>query len=103
MDFTNVHTLIDVGEKDTCGELLSYLLHLQEFPLDILIVFTGSDESLTPDAQAYWVNELESNILQNVNSSVHYTTWKEYVVNTNYLTCLLGDNVLGDIINEIRY
>ena len=101
MDFTNVHTLIEVGEKDT--ELLSYLLHLQEYPLDILIVFTGSDESSSPDPQEYWVNELESNILQNVNSSVHYTTWKEYVVNTNYLISLLGDNVLGDIINEIRY
>ena len=101
MDFTNVHTLIEVGEKDT--ELLSYLLHLQEFPLDILIVFTGFNELSSPDPQEYWVNELESNILQNVNSSVHYTTWKEYVVNTNYLTSLLGDNVLGDIINEIRY
>ena len=101
MDFTNVHTLVEVGEKDT--ELMSYLLHLQEYPLDILIVFTGFNESLTPDAQAYWVNELESNVLQNVNSSVHYITWKEYVVNTNYLISLLGDNVLGDIINEIRY
>ena len=101
MDFTNIHTLIDVGEKDT--ELLSYLLHLQEFPLDILIVFTGFNESSTSDPQEYWVNELESNVLQNVNSSVHYTTWKEYVVNTNYLTSALGNNVLGDIINEVRY
>ena len=100
MDFTNVHTLIDVGEKDTCGELLSYLLHLQEFPLDILIVFTGFNESSSPDPQEYWVNELESNVL---NSSVPYTTWKEYAVNPNYLTSPLGDNVHGDIINEVRY
>ena len=100
MDFTNVHTLIEVGVKDT--ELLSYLLHLQEFPLDILIVFTGFNES-SPDPQTYWVNELESNVLPNVKSSVHFTTLKEYAVNPNYLTSPLGDNVHDDIITEVRY
>ena len=102
MDFTNVHTLIDFGVKDT--ELLSYLIHLLEFPLDILIVFTGFDESSSPDAQTYWVNELESIVLPNVKSSVlHYTTLKDYVINPNYLTSPLGDNVHGDIITEVRY
>ena len=101
MDFTTVHILIDDGVKDT--ELLSYLFHLLEFPLDLLLVFTGSDELSSPDAQAYWLSELEFKVLPNAKSSAHYTTLSEYVVNPQYLTSPLGDNVLGDIITEVRY
>lgn len=75
-----IHIFTDVGVKDTDDELLLKYLANNKTPLDLLVVFTGSDGISAGDALAYWVRTFEANVLQKLTpgTSISYTTLSDY-------------------------
>ena len=75
-----VHIFTDVGVKDTDDELLLKFLANNKIPMNLLVVFTGSDGISAGDALAYWIRTFESNVLKmlTIGTKISYTTLADY-------------------------
>ena len=80
MPTPSIHIFTDVGVKDIDDELLLKYLANNKIPLNLLVVFTGSDGISAGNALAHWIRTFESDVLQNLTSgtSISYTTLSEY-------------------------
>lgn len=80
MSIPSIHIFTDVGVKDIDDELLLKYLANNKIPLNLLVVFTGSDGISAGNALAHWIRTFESDILQKLTSgtSISYTTLSEY-------------------------
>ena len=77
----SVNVFADVGVKDTDDELLiKYFSSLKNHPLNLTIVFMGSDGLTPSQALVYWVREFDTNVLSHKNplTSITYVTISEY-------------------------
>ncbi len=75
-----VHVLTDVGVKDIDDELLLKYLAQNRYPLNLLIVFTGSDGISAGDALSHWIRTYEKTVLEDLTegTTLSYTTLDEY-------------------------
>ena len=80
-----IHIFTDVGVKDTDDELLLKYLANNKIPMNLLVVFTGSDGISPGDALAYWIRTFESEVLQELTpgTNISYTTLSEYACSKN--------------------
>lgn len=75
-----IHIFTDVGVKDTDDELLLKYLANNKIPMNLLVVFTGSEGISPGDALAYWIRTFESEVLQKLTpeTTISYTTLSNY-------------------------